>query len=80
MAELTIDDIPDDLLDHLRRSAKANRRSLNDEVLFRLERSVGMRPFDREEFLSRVRSRSERLQLPPLTDEILEQGRAEGRP
>ncbi|HEU0301416.1 MAG TPA: Arc family DNA-binding protein [Longimicrobium sp.] len=49
MADLTLDDVPDELLDHLRRSAKANRRSLNSEVLFLLERSFGLRPVDPDE-------------------------------
>lgn len=80
MASLTIKGIPDELLDSLRRMAEANRRSINSEVLHRLERSVGRTPIDPQEFLSRVRTRRERLQLPPLTDEFLAQARSEGRP
>jgi antitoxin FitA len=80
MASLTIKGIPDELLDNLRRSAEANRRSLNSEVILRLERAIGRAPLDPQEFLSRVRARRERLQLPPLTDELLDQARSEGRP
>lgn len=80
MPSLTIKGIPDELLDNLRRSAETNRRSINSEVLLRLERSVGRAPIDPEEFLSRIRARRARLQVPPLTDEFLAQAKAEGRP
>lgn len=80
MPSLTIKGISDELLNSLRRSAEVNRRSINSEVLLRLERAEGLKPIDPEEFLSRVRTRRERLQVLPLTDEFLEQARAEGRP
>lgn len=80
MPSLTIKGIPDDLLHSLRRIAETNRRSINSEVLLRLERSIGRAPTDPEEFLSRIRARRERLQVPPLTQEFLTTARAEGRP
>ena len=80
MASLTIKGIPDDLLEHLRHSAAEHRRSLNSEVLHRLERSIGSRPVDPEAFLSRVRGLQARIHLPPLTDNLLEQARRDGRP
>lgn len=80
MPSLTIKGIPDDLLERLRHSAEEHRRSLNSEVLYRLERSVGSASVDPEALLTRVRRLQERTQLPPLTDEMLEQARREGRP
>jgi antitoxin FitA len=80
MPSLTIKGIPGDLLERLRRSAEAHRRSLNSEVLHQLERSVGGAPFDPEAFLARVHRLQQRTQPPPLTDELLEQARREGRP
>lgn len=80
MASITIKGIPDELLEDLRQSAESNRRSINSEVLLRLERSLGRVPLDPEEFLARVRARRERLQLPHLTEESLNQAKAEGRP
>jgi plasmid stability protein len=41
MASLTLKGIPDELLAQLKREAAEQRRSLNGEVLYRLERSVG---------------------------------------
>jgi hypothetical protein len=40
MATLTLKNIPDELYDHLRQSAAEARRSLNSEILFRLEASL----------------------------------------
>ncbi len=80
MPSLTIKSIPDDLLNRLRDSAEEHRRSLNSEVLHRLERSVGSSSIDPEAFLTRVRRIQDRTNLPPLTDELLERSRREGRP
>lgn len=40
MASITIKDIPEDLRGQLRKEAEANFRSLNQEVLARLERTL----------------------------------------
>jgi len=80
MTSLTIKGIPDDLLERLRESAAEHRRSLNSEVIHRLERSIGSTPVDPDAFLARVRRLQERTKLPPLTDEMLEEARREGRP
>jgi len=80
MASLTIKGIPDELLDDLRQSAELNRRSINSEVLLRLERSIGRAAVDPEEFIARARARRERLRLPHLTEQSLTEAKAEGRP
>jgi plasmid stability protein len=41
MGALTLKNIPDDLLDRLKRRAAADRRSLTMEILFLLEQSLG---------------------------------------
>jgi len=80
MASLTIKGIPEPLLSRLRRSAEQHRRSLNSEVLYRLERSVESAAVEPEATLARIRKLRERSPLPPLTDELLDQASAEGRP
>lgn len=80
MASLTIKGIPESLLDQLRRRAAEHRRSLNSEVLHRLERSLGGGVVDPDAFLARLDQLQSRLSLPPLTEELLEQARHEGRP
>lgn len=80
MANLTIKGIPDALLNRLRQSAASHRRSLNSEVLVHLERSVGAQRIDPEAFLARVDALRQATRMRPLTDELLEQARREGRP
>ena len=43
-------------------------------------RSAAIEPIDPDAFLARVRRLQERTNLPPLTDELLDQARHEGRP
>jgi antitoxin FitA len=80
MASLTIKGIPEPLLNRLRRSAEQHRRSLNGEVLYRLERSVETVPADADVVLARIRKLRESTPLPPLTDDLLKQATDVGRP
>jgi len=80
MASLTIKGIPEDLLNELRRSAEQHRRSLNSEVLRLLEQSVGATVVDPESFLARLSRLQDRTTVPPLTEDLLEEAVAEGRP
>lgn len=80
MASLTLKNIPDDLYESIKRNAAENRRSINSEIIVRLERSLKARRVDPEAFLARVDRLRDRIGLPPLTDEILQEAREEGRP
>lgn len=80
MATLTIKSIPDDLLEELRKRAEQRRRSLNREVLYVLERSVGSVRLDPEATIERISRLQRRTPLPPLTDDILDNAIQEGRP
>jgi plasmid stability protein len=57
MATFTLENIPDDLLNRLRSAAKLHHRSINGEILARLERSLGavLQP---AEAIDRARGRS----------------------
>ncbi len=80
MANLTIKNIPEPLVQKLKARAAARRRSLNLEVITCLERVVQSVPIDPESFLARAR----RLRRTPtnfrLTDKALAQLKAAGRP
>jgi hypothetical protein len=80
MASLTIKGVPEQVLERLRDSAAANRRSLNSEVLYRLEQSIQHRVAEPEVFLARARELRARTPLPGLTDEALRRMKDEGRP
>ncbi|NNK64951.1 MAG: Arc family DNA-binding protein [Gemmatimonadetes bacterium] len=79
MTNLTIKSLPDDLHDGLKKAAARNRRSLNAEVIQRLEASLGAVPLDVEQLLERAQAVRERAPLPYLTDAALRVARDEGR-
>jgi hypothetical protein len=72
---LTIKNLPAELLDRLKDRAESGRRSLNSEVIHRLELSVGRGAIDVEGALADLRAVRERPRLPYLTDQALGQGR-----
>jgi len=79
MASLTLKGIPDELLTRLRQAAETNRRSLNREVIERLERSLEGRRLDPDSLLARVDALRARLTLQPLDDETIRQAKRAGR-
>lgn len=80
MATITIKDIPDDLYEALKAAARANRRSINREVIYYIERAVRSQKTTPEETLARARMLREKTRDYPLTDEQLAQAKADGRP
>ena len=78
MKSLTIKGVPDVLLRQLKARAKANRRSLNGEVIASLEYLVRHRR-TAEELLARVDAIRERVKAPYLTDEELNSAKRAGR-
>ena len=76
---LTIKNLPAEVYERLKAAAARERRSLNSEVIRRLEESVGAAPIDVEALLARARELRERNRVPYLTDEALRAARDEGR-
>jgi hypothetical protein len=72
MPNLTIKNIPAELLGRLKDGAEAGRRSLNSEVIRRLELSLGRAAIDVEAVLEELRAVRGRPRLPHLTDQALE--------
>ena len=82
MATLTIKNLPDEIYAALSRTAKRNRRSINNEAIVQLERSVRIPKKDRDELVAEITENREKLRLRGvyLTDEFLEFAKNEGRP
>lgn len=81
MADISVRGIPDEVYEALKADAERNRRSLNQEIIHRLEASVRAPRRDPEARLERIRALRGRLaDLPPLDDAWLEEARREGRP
>ena len=79
MPNLTIKNLPNDLYLRLKEAAERGRRSLNSEVLHRLEQSVGSEPLDVDDLLAEVRAVRERNRVPYLTEDALRAARDGGR-
>jgi plasmid stability protein len=54
MATITVKNIPDELYDRLKRAAASNRRSINNEVITRLEQSLAVRRTPAVQLLARL--------------------------
>ncbi len=55
MATITVKNIPSELYEQLKRTAAANRRSINSEIIICIERSMRGRRLEPEELLERAR-------------------------
>lgn len=77
---LTIKSIPDEIYQRLKHSASEHRRSINQEVIVCLERSLLGKRIEPSAFLTRVDALREKIALPPLTEKILRSAKSAGRP
>jgi len=78
MATLTIKNLPDEIYATLSEVAKRNRRSINGEAIFRLERSLDERVIEsKKELLAKIRADRDKLAAKSvrLTDKILAEGK-----
>lgn len=80
MATMTIKNVPDDLYEALKKSAAANRRSLNSQAILCLERAVQSKPIDMRRLVSRVRARRAKLDGVFVTDADIDEAKRKGRP
>ena len=81
MATVTLKNVPLELVTQLKKEARQNRRSLNQEALARLEASLTAPRRSGGEAARALRRLHRRLAgLPPLTDAFLTRAKAEGRP
>lgn len=81
MADITVRGIPEDVYEELKAEAERSRRSLNQEIIRRLEASTRAPRVDAEERLERIRAtRRELGDLRPLDDDLLDRASREGRP
>ena len=81
MATITLKNIPETLYERLKYFAKLRRRSLNSEIIYNLEKSVGLVGEDPEELLKQIQGFRERIgKKGQLTAEEIQKAINEGRP
>ena len=79
MPAITLKNVPTALYRRLKRQATDHHRSLNQEAILCLERSVGVARLDPEAFLTRVDRVREGLKV-YVTETDLRQAKDQGRP
>jgi plasmid stability protein len=80
MPSPTIKNVPLKLYKRLQARAAQHRRSLNGEVIFRLEQALQSRRVDAASTLGRIHELRRSAGAFVLTDELLRKARNEGRP
>ena len=81
MATITLKNIPDRLYQRLKHFAKMHHRSLNSEIIFNLERSVGLAEEDPAALRLQTMAFRERIiEKGELTPDDIEKAIQQGRP
>ncbi len=80
MATITVKNIPDELYARLKVAAAGNRRSINGEIISRIERSLTPQRIPSAVLLARIRKLHESFDGQTLTVEQIGEAKAEGRP
>ena len=79
MPNISVRDVPEAVHLALKAEARRNRRSLNREILNRLEDSLARKPRDADALLERIRSRKRAIgpidAVPEIARELLDAGR-----
>ena len=79
MYSITVKNIPDEVYEKLKRSARRNRRSINNEIILILERSLQSKQMAPEAFLARARQIREITSTYLVDDEAFERSKDTGR-
>lgn len=80
MPAITLKNIPDFLYDQLKVSASAHHRSLNSEIIYCVERTLGAHKIDAAEHIEVARKLRAITAQHNLTDQELNNAKNEGRP
>ena len=75
MPSITVKSIPQELYEHLRQSAAANRRSINSEIIVCVERTLRNRRTEPKAIIAASRRLREKTRKHPITDAVLASGR-----
>lgn len=80
MTTFTVKNIPPGLYEKLKKSAERNRRSINNEIIVCIEKSVESQILDTNQILARARRLRSLTQAVPITDGELIKAIDDGRP
>ena len=80
MADVAVRGIPEQVHSALKRAAARNHRSLNGEILTRLEASLRPSTVDVQALLARIHDRAARMGLQDVDEELIRELKSAGRP
>ena len=80
MHSITVKNIPGDIYERLKRSARANRRSINSEIIMIIEEAVRSKKITSEDMLVRARQLREKTAHYTITDDEFTGAKRAGRP
>lgn len=79
MPSITVKNIPPEVYERLKRSAKANHRSINSEIIACIERAIYPQWLDIDQFLNEARKLREAFGDYVIVDDEVNQAKREGR-
>ena len=79
MPAITLKNIPEDLYAKIKKSAEMNFRSINSEILFRLQSSISQQKPEVNNLLSQIHAINRRIKIPILDDALIDLAKNEGR-
>ncbi|ALP54980.1 DNA-binding protein (plasmid) [Candidatus Tenderia electrophaga] len=79
MPTLTVKNIPDELYDRLKAAAQAHHRSLNSEILYCVEQTLGARKIEVKDELAIAKALRAKTASHPISDAELDAAKNEGR-
>lgn len=80
MATLTLKNMPDNLYNQLKESARLHHRSINSEIIYCVERTVNPHKINVAEHLEIAKQLRAKTANYLLTDEEINKAKSEGRP
>ncbi len=79
MPTITVKNIPGELYERLKQIAKANRRSINNEIIVCIERALTTQQVHPEEVIANARRLREKTARYLITDDEFTRVKSEGR-
>jgi plasmid stability protein len=80
MPTITVKNIPIEIYEKLKQSAKSNHRSINSEIITCIERAVRSQPVDTENILAQAYRLRQKTATHPISDDEFNRMKNSGRP
>lgn len=79
MHNITLKNVPTDLYQRIKSIAQENRRSINNEIINRLNNSLKSNRIDIDTFIRKLDDIQKNINAPPLTEKMLKSAKEDGR-